>query len=162
MAEFFPPIKDEQLMVVTIVLKKLESNPSYLDDPDCPYSPSVKTFFRDFKAKKLAADPEAMIAPNLFENKDETEVLDKQLQRIISDLDHMQNTLGAADVSDRLALLKAKTSLIEKLIGLRERVYNLRELTDFRNLIIAGLEEICTKDQITQFMKNLDGTLKHE
>lgn len=146
----YPTVRDETVLSLTPVLKRSLQDPSYLSDPECPYSDLVKDFFRQFQVTKTV---------DLFEDKDELVVIDQQIHAIINDLEAVAAQLGSADHSEKLTYFKTKSSLLEKLIGMRERVLNLREVNEFRSVILAFLDEVCSKDQITDLMKRLDGVL---
>lgn len=146
----YPTVRDETILALTPVLKRSKQDPSYLSDPECPYSELVKDFFRQFQsAEKI----------DLFEGKEELLVIDEQIHAIINDLEGVAAHLGNADHSEKLNYFKTKTSLLEKLVSLRMQTNNLKEINEFRSVILAFLDEVCTKDQITDLMKRLDGVL---
>jgi hypothetical protein len=154
MAEhFYPTIREEQVMLFNVVVQNLEKDPGYLDHPSCPYPDTVKNFFR----KSTASAP---VIDLFADGEDREMVLDKQVEKLINDLEAFANTLGNADHSEKLQYYKTKTTLIEKLISMRERVFNLKELNEFRSVVIQFMDEICTKDQITDLMKRLDGVFQ--
>ena len=146
----YPTVRDETILALTPVLKRVKQDPSYLSDPECPYSELVKDFFRQFQTTQTV---------DLFEGKDELLVIDQQIHAIINDLEGVAAHLGNADHAEKLNYFKTKSSLLEKLIGMRERVNNLKEINEFRSTILNFLDEACTKDQITDLMKRLDGVL---
>lgn len=145
---FYPNIKEDMIPVLSLVFQNLQKDPSYLNSPECPYSEKLKDVFRKFETTKSV---------DIFEGNDELLVMDQQIQKIINDLEGVASALGSADHQEKLNYFKTKTSLFEKLISMKERVYNLKELNEFRSIILAFLDEICTKDQITDLMKRLDG-----
>ena len=98
-----------------------------------------------------------MVTVDVFSEGDYDNALDKQVEKIINDLEAYALTLGTGDVSERLQYLKTKTTLVEKLINMRERLVNLKELNEFRGVILGFMGDVCTKDQITDLMKRLDG-----
>lgn len=148
---FYPAIKDDTILTLQLVVKSLEKDPQFLDHPDCPYSEVAKAYFLSTTVKGTVV--------NLFEGEDEVEVIDTQIQRVLSDLEAMGPQMARAETNERLAYFKAKTTLLEKLINMKERVFNLKELSDFRSTLISAIEDLCTKDQISDFMKRLDGIL---
>lgn len=150
---FYPQFREEQVMVINLIIQNLEQNPEYLDAPECPYSDSVKDLFRKFRG--AAATIEDF---DLFDGDDEYEVvLDKQVEKLLNDLESFGMTLGSGDTSEKIQYFKTKSVLIEKLVNLRERLMNLRELAEFRSVIIGFLEDVCDKDQVTKLMQRLDG-----
>lgn len=149
---FYPIIKDETIMTLQIVTKSLKANSAYLDSPDCPYSESVKQFFR------LSVE-QSTVTIDIFEGADEVDVIDRQIQKALSDLDAMGLTMLSAETNEKINYFKTKAMLIEKLIGLKERIFNLKEVSEFRNIMLEAIEQLLNKDQITEIMKRLDGVL---
>lgn len=150
---FYPNINSETVMTLSLIEKFLDKDPKFLDHDDCPYPAEVKSFFSK-RAQAMSAP-----AVNIFEDEDDVDVMDKQIQKVLSDLDSMGAAMVAAEVNERIAYFRAKTTLVEKLMNLKERVFNLKELQEFRATVLQGLDDICDKDQITTFMKRLDGML---
>jgi len=147
---FYPKIREDEILKLNVVVKSLEKDPTYLDHPDCPYPDTVKDFFR-----KQAAPVEV---EDLFGGDEEKEILiDRQVEQLINDLEAFSKQLTNADHSEKLQYFKTKTTLLEKLVTMRERVFNLKELNEFRGTILAFMDEVCTKDQVTELMKRLDG-----
>lgn len=144
---FYPIISDDLLVPLQVIRRSLEKDAGYFDHPDCPYPAEIRELFQE------------TASVDLFAENPELDVLDSQIQRVINDLEAFSRTLKSTDHSEKLAYFKTKTSLIEKLIGMRERVLNLKEISEFRNLIMQFLDEICDRDQISDLIQRLDGAL---
>ena len=150
MAAFYPNIRDDTILMMKSIELALDKDPSYLDKAECTYSDTVKNFFRARAAPKLTA-------PIFTEEGATDEELDVQIKRLMSDLESFGQNLTSADHSEKLQYFKTKTVLIEKLVNIQEKILNLRELNEFRSVLLQFMEEICTKDQITTLMTRLDG-----
>jgi hypothetical protein len=150
---FYPTIRDETAVALNAVLQNIQLDASYLDKPECPYSPAIKSFFKS--RIETSSGPEI----DIFAGEDELIVLDSQIIKVINDLEKFGNTLTSEDVTEKMAYFRTKTSLIEKLVTMRERLANLKEISDFRSIILGFMNETCTKDQITDLMHRLDGVL---
>lgn len=148
---FYPTIKDETVLMLNVVVQNVEKNPSYLTSPECPYSDVIKKFFQRTGVEAPPVD--------IFAGEDELQVIDTQIFKIINDLESFGQALGTEDVTEKLAYFKTKTVLFEKLISMRERAFSLKELNEFRSAILGFMNEVCTKDQVTDLMHRLDGAL---
>lgn len=153
---FYPQIRDEQIMVLNAVTLNMEKDGGYLDSPECPYSDQIKAFFRK-KIDVSAAKGGEIV--DLFEGEDQLGLLEDQIKALINDLESYGKKLEASDSTEKMAYFRTKTALIEKLVNMRERVFTIKEINDFRSTVIAFMNESLTKDQITAFMKRLDGVL---
>lgn len=150
--KYFPNISEDQILLINRVFRSISENPDYLSDPKCPYSQTVKDFF----LKQVPSGD----APNLFEG-DEVVAIDKQIQKLMNDMEAYGQGLGPGDSSEKLQYFKTKNSLIEKLLTNKERVTNLKQINEFRSIIIQFMDEVLDKDQITDFMKRIDGVLSN-
>jgi len=147
---FYPKIDEETLIQFELVLKNMEKDKEYLNSPDCFWSNKVKDFFQKLQPAAAA---------DIFAGEDELLVIDEQIQQIINDIVAVQHTLGNADATEKMNYFKVKTALFEKLISMRERVMNLKEINEFRTTILNFMDEVCTKDQVTDLMRKLDGVM---
>lgn len=148
---FYPTIKDETILMLNVVVQNIEKDPSYLTNPDCPYSDVVKKFFQRTSTPVAPVD--------MFAGEDELLVIDTQIAKILNDLEAFSKELSSDDVTEKLAYFKTKTVLFEKLISMRERTNTLKEINEFRSAILGFMNEVCTKDQVTDLMHRLDGAL---
>jgi hypothetical protein len=151
---FYPNIRDETIMTLNVVVQNLAQDPTYLSSPECPYSDTVKKFFYSKVIQENSAPP-----VDIFAGEDELMVLDEQIIKVINDLESFGKGLSGADVAEKMAYFRTKTALIEKLVTMRERLANLKEINEFRLIILNFMNEELTKDQITALMLRLDGVL---
>lgn len=149
---YFPNISEDQILLINRVFKNIEDNPEYLNNPDCKYSETVRRFF----ATRAAAGAAAV---DLFGEGDEVVAVEKQIQKLLNDLEDYGQKLGVGDSSEKLQYFKTKNSLLEKLLNNLERAANLKQINEFRSTVIQFMDEILSKDQITDFMKRIDGVL---
>ena len=146
---YYPNISEDQILLINRVQRSLDENPKYLDE--APYSQIIKDFF-----KKTAV--QAATSPNLFQGETVDDVTE-QVKKLMNDLEYFGSQLGNADQSEKLQYFKTKTTLLEKLITQLERTSNLKQINEFRSIVIQFMDEVLTKDQITDFMKRIDGVL---
>ena len=148
---YFPNIQEDHILLINRVLRSIAENPAYLDNPKCPYPETVKAFFQK-QAVPVAT------SPDLFEG-DEIVAVEKQIQKLLNDLEVYGQGLASGDASEKLQYFKTKNSLLEKLLNNMERANNLKQINEFRSIVIQFMDEILTKDQITTFMQRIDGVL---
>lgn len=150
---YFPNISEDQILLIRRVLRSISENSDYLNDPQCPYSPLVKEFLTERVSVGTSST-------NLFEG-DEVVAVEKQIQKLLSDLETYGQGLGVGDTSEKLQYFKTKNSLLEKLLTNMERATNLKQINEFRSIVIQFMTEELTPDQITNFMKRIDGVLSN-
>lgn len=147
---FYPSFSEHQILPLKAVIAFIQQDPDYLTGPDCPYSPDLKSLLNELVAKPIAA------GPSEFEKAtDKLEFIESEIGASLQDLKHL-NEQGL-EPAEKLQVAKARAGLIEKLINSRERVWNIREMSVFQGQVIQFLEDICTKDQITELKQRLRG-----
>jgi uncharacterized protein YutE (UPF0331/DUF86 family) len=151
--KYYPALNEDQILLINRVFRSLEEDPNYLNSQQCNYSPVIKAFFT-----RVPTTPG--VTTDLFEG-DEVVAVERQIQKLINDLEDFAGKLTDADSSEKLQYFKTKTALLEKLIGHLERAANLKQINEFRGLVIQFMDEILDKDQITNFMQRIDGVLKN-
>lgn len=157
MPTFYPSLREETILALNVVVQNLEQDSNYLDNTDCPYSDPIKNFFR----KKISVSGSNIVV-DVFEKAEGETDLDKireQIVAVINDLEDFGRKLTIADSTDKMGYFRTKTALIEKLVNMQERTFNIKEINDFRNTLLGFMNEVLTKDQVTQLMQRLDGIL---
>ena len=91
-----------------------------------------------------------------LEGADEAIMIDDQLKMIINDLEAMGASMTKAEPKDRIDYYKAKTTMYDKLISMRDKALNIKAVYDFQNTILEFMNDVLDKDQITKLMKRLD------
>jgi len=148
---FYPSIPEGWVLPLRAALTQMAANPNYLSALDCPYGPALITFLSEMSAPGASG-------PSDYENAaDKNEYIEMEIGRVITDLNLLQAGLGKADHSEKLAVAKARTGLIEKLVLSRERIANVREMNQFVSKVTQFLDDLCTKDQITELKNRLRG-----
>lgn len=149
--KYFPNISEDQVLLINRVMRSLVENPDYLNDPKCTYSAPIREFFAKHTKTVVGVQ-------DLFEG-DEVVAVERQVQKLINDLEQFANQLTTDDTSEKLQYFKTKTTLLEKLLTHLERAANLKQINEFRSIVIQFMDEVLDKDQITKFMQRIDGVL---
>lgn len=136
---YYPVIQENELQ---IVLKLIQSDPGYLDDPMCPYQEDTK----------------ALLAVTQAEN-DAVEHGEDGLLREIEDLRQQLKDFGKklddSDLQEWNTYFRLNASLMEKLVTLKERTLNLQLVRQFTEAVLQIMEDELTPDQRTTIMKRL-------
>ena len=147
----YPNISPAAIPQFNAVLLQMETMPGYLDDPACPFSSDVKQFFR----RVAGAGP--ALEENIFsDSEDKLATIENQIGSLIKSLDDLAKGLTNKDHAEKLSYFKTKASLIEKLVGMQKDVFSMREMAEFQAIFLTFMEDICTKDQISELMERLD------
>lgn len=148
---FYPKLDGTQFMQFKIVVENMLKDDEYLKG--APYDKESIQFISGLRP------PDVIDLFGESEGAEEMAVIDSQLKTIINDIEAMAPTMVKAETKEKIDYYKAKTSLYDKLLSMRERANSVKEMYDFRNTILGFMHEELTKDQITALMKRLDGAV---
>lgn len=59
------------------------------------------------------------------------------------------------DNAERMSYFRVATSLLEKLIGMRERANNVKRVSQFYSTVLGVMEEVLEPEQITEVRNRL-------
>ena len=129
---YYPKL-DEKMMEV--VSKIYENDPNYFDDPKCPYSQEVKDIYKK-KTKYNDFDThnsELKSSEGLLE---EINLLSSQLKHYWQEIQSGQGTTPA----DKNTYFRLATTLLEKMIDMREQVTNIKQFEAFTSLVLDVID----------------------
>lgn len=134
---FYPELDPWPLQVIA---QQLEENPLYLEDPECPYPEEVKSLFQiRGKVSEDLADID----------------LEHETLALYQDIKTSRDNFQDDDHAERNSYFRVATSLLEKLLNMRERANNIRQVSRFYEAVLQALERYLEPDQITEFRDTL-------
>lgn len=141
----YPTITDAQLVPFRALEAQLGQFPDILDRSDCPYPPHIKSLMR-----RLTGD--ATVAREVTYTDDD---LVRETAELYNEVRLAGQTLKSTDAKDQMAVLKTSSDLLTKLMTLREKAVNIREMSRFQKSVIEVLETVITPDQRSEFMEKM-------
>ena len=147
---FYPKLDESSFFQFKVVVENMLKDEDYLKADECPYPPAMKDFFMSLRPPEVS---------DVFSGDDDVLVIEEQIQKIINDLESMSPAIAKSDPGEKMNYFKIKAALYDKLISMQEKTMNLKEINEFRNIILEFMHESLTKDQITALMHRLDGIM---
>ena len=165
----YPPLRLGLLTSLAQMKKDLEEDPHLLKSPDCPYDQDVIDILGKLLATKVIekqvqyveqADPVVKKRgrpekPGKVSDAGSVEVAD-EVRRILAQLEKLEPEDGMADKTMALQILKTRTALIEKLISMEERSYNIKKTSNFLQVVIQILDDCVSEDMRQVFLKKIE------
>jgi 23S rRNA maturation mini-RNase III len=155
MSDFYYPELDTKTIKHLPILQKLsQDHPSYW--LTAPYAGDVQLILEGLlKEKKVVheATPSAQ-----SEDQDNWEFLYEESKTLYTNLKNA--AVGNMETSEKMAYFRTATSLMEKLLGMQERANNLKQVSDFYQLILDIMEGELVGDQRTRVMQRLSEATK--
>lgn len=102
-----------------------------------------------------------MLIPMGSVEEEDTEVdLEKESQKLYRELQDAKENFGIDDHSERIAYFRVSTQLMEKLVALRERAHNIKQISQFYRAVMGIFEEMLEPGQITEVRDRLSEYLR--
>jgi hypothetical protein len=80
----------------------------------------------------------------------------RELENTIASMKTLETEEGF-DANDRVAVLRAKTSLIERWVSAKKDLFGVREMSEFQMVVLAAMEELLDVDGRAKFIEKLKG-----
>lgn len=147
---FYPTITPETLTPFNAALSLMMKDPGYLDHSSCPYPEPVRQFLH-----KLATGSGAPVAELADVSLETPEDVLEQLSQLYTTLMGFGKSIKASDASEKIQWAKASTSLLERIVTIRERTLNLKQFSEFQSAVLGLLNEVLEPAQRTDFVDRL-------
>jgi hypothetical protein len=143
MSRFYPPLTDDALWAFHVIMENIASDPGYLGE-ECPY-PVDFIELLEKKPRRIS---------DLGEKLEEID-LEQEAHALFLELRESKDHLTIDDNAERMSYFRVATSLLDKLIGMRERANNVKRVSQFYTSVLGVMEEILEPDQITKVRNRL-------
>jgi len=133
-------MKTESIWDFVQLMQRLTTEPELLDTDQFPpeFRALVKPLLQTTVAKAQTIDD-----------------LMTEIQSLYNELNQFSPGILEADRETYTQYLKLKTSLIGKIVELKERTMNLRTVKTFQDRVLAAVDKVLTSEQRTEFMNIL-------
>lgn len=167
MAKSYPPLRMQVLSALLELKDGVIADPEFLDSPDIPYdgeilttlkkilAPTVRTVTIDNTPKAPAAGRGRPTKDVVLGEEDQAKIRD-HLEKLIKELDDM----GEGDVSmptnEKLQVIRLKTNLSEQLLKQQERAFNVKRMSQFKEVVVGILDDLVSEKDREVFLKRLE------
>lgn len=156
----YPSLDINTLMTLATVKEQISANPDYLKNS--PYGADIRAAIITL----LPIDDQTVVSRTSGPRRggkgkneiteDQAAMIEQEAMNLLKELQDLKPGAGKGlDHDTKIAIIKAKTALIEKIIGVQERFYNVRKVSGFMKTVLAILEKL-DPDQRSDFGKELE------
>ncbi len=131
-----------------IVERAVVAEPGYLDAS--PYPPQVRRLFAVASPPAVEAEAEGFDPAEV----ETWEDIARQSKKLFTKLERL--SIDTSHVSDSLQIIKTQAALLERLLGIGEKASEIREIAEFRRIVLNALADVMTADQRNDFMAQLE------
>lgn len=143
---FFPPLPIEAKWPLQLILQNMKGDAGYLDKARAEGKWDAE--WLDLLAMFSGARGISLVRGELVEDDMEAIDIPGEVGALFRELQDEKLKLGTKDNAEKMAYFRTATSLLEKLISLKERAYNVHQVGQFYATVLAVMEEVLTIDQI--------------
>ena len=160
----YPTISISALNNLKIVLDNARHDPTYLDGRKAPYDKPTRELL-----KSLIADPilEVTVPESKPEGQQKRGAKSKKTQITISELDKeydelrgyiqdIKRDINGLEPNEKIQVIKTHAALIEKMLGMKERIKNLKKMDQFIATVIQLMEDELPQDLRMKVLEKLE------
>ena len=164
----YPTLRIGVLRALQTLKQHYLADPEIFDRPDCPYDIDVRKVLKEILEIEVRVEERVVEkrvvndggerrkkAPGL--NEEDQEKIATELAELLEQLKDMEEGEGEKELDQtaRLAVFKLKTTIIEKIINLRERVLNVKRIAQFEAVVIGVLDDLVSEDDREVFLDRI-------
>lgn len=169
----YPTLRFGVLQGIAELKAACDAEPGFLRKPDVPYdNDTVELLERIFKPVEIEVIKEVSVekpergavgrpSGKRALTDDDTAELESEAREMLTELRQMAReedgeTLKQMDTATKLTIIKTRTSLMEKLVTIRERFTSSRQVIAFQQTVIGVLDDLVEEDKRDEFLKRLE------
>ena len=159
----FPTLRIGVLQSMTELQAQFHHDPHLFEAKDCPYdSETISALKQIFKVREVEKVVEKEVIRTVEPVKDENltkeqqETVETTAFGLLDQLKELGEGEKGLDTSTKIQIIKAKTTLIDQLVKIRERVMNVKRVSVFQTVVISILDDLMEEDRRQEFLKRIE------
>ncbi len=168
MAKFdFPPLRLAALNALLTIKERMVADPQVLKSTDCPYDDeTIECLGKILEVREVERVVERVVTVNKNERGRPRKVdglkiedlaeLDDEVKGLLKSLREMDAMEGALETNERVQILKTKASLIEQALKNRERILNVKMMSEFQSTVIGILDDLIDDEGRDAFLTRIE------
>lgn len=146
----FPPFSETEQSRIGLLLKMLSKNPTLLSQLPDTYADVFKRNLSD----SLGLAARSTLVETQGEDGEPVDIL-LQIEAMITQINNIQLESAKLDPAERVSMMKNQMALFEKWVSVKEKALNLKEMSEFQQVVISFIDEVLTPSQRTDFINRL-------
>ncbi|WMC09523.1 hypothetical protein PU634_10385 [Oceanimonas pelagia] len=158
---FYPRLSEPvTLDSLKLIRRHLQEDPEYLDHPSCPYSAELAEFLKEILPERKNPLEEISTETEPANDIEPEDVdIETESRRLYHEMRGFLKGIEKSDVSERAAMFRTCTALLEKLITIQERAQGVNQYMGFKRLMFEAMDEYLTPSERTELMERLEKEL---
>lgn len=183
---YYPQIDEKALAAFLTIKQQMGQHEGYLESPDCPYDEFTRIQLVRLTNREVVEKVVETVIEKVVERKAETAVraaegggtgpkkvtlktsgVDQQavsaeIQGLRTELAQLKMDSKGLQTSDKLAIIKVRAGLVEKLVQMDERINNLKRLSLFQSTVMGVLDDVVDEGGRKEFLKRIEPFAREE
>lgn len=161
----YPTLRVAVLQGLRDLKEQFEIDPKVLQADNCPYDPETVEILTRILAPKIVrevvevvreAEPADESARSGLLTSEEVGLVDQTIGELLRQLNELGEGETNLDTSTKIAIIKAKATLIDQMLKSHERVMNVKRIAEFQSIVISILDDFVDESARSAFMKRLE------
>jgi len=148
---YYPELTPDVKKFLTLVPKLMQTHADYLTHPECPYEEEVVLLQRLFAPQNQELNPKNI---EFYLNKDID--IAEESQALYWEIKTVKANMGTDETSEKVAVFRLMTTLLEKILTLKEKAEGLEHFEQFKTMIINTLDRYLDSQQKSDFCQQMD------
>lgn len=159
----YPTINAKNMASLVSIVEQAAADNDYLDPATCPYDPGTIDMIRRILAVGgLDAIVHATIRPERGKVGRPSKAPSIPISEVEKEIDEIRQELGTLKIdgqtmetSDRIQVIKTRAALIERILGMKERIADVKRFHSFVTVVIGIIEEHVPVENREQLLMEL-------
>lgn len=163
----FPTLRIGVLQSLQSLKEQFTADSGLFEREGCPYDRETVEVLRGLmettvvEVERVVERTVEVAATNRGVTDEDIGVVEDELRLCLKELRDINmergdgDSVAKLDDETRLKIVKAKATLIEQIVKLRERVMNVRRHSEFEGVVVGILEELVGEDDRAEFLARL-------
>lgn len=161
----YPTLRVTVLQGLRDLKEQFENDPSVLKADNCPYDPETIAVLTRILAPKIVtktvevqveAPSEVGKARSGLLTDDESNLVDQTIGELLKQLNELGEGEMNLDTQTKIAIIKAKATLIDQMLKSHERVMNVKRIAEFQSIVIGILDDYVGEADRGAFLKRIE------
>lgn len=119
------------------------------------FQPKIVETIKEVEVVRTAKAGRGRPSGDVALSADAQEEVLKEVKDLIKQLNELDAGDKALDTGERVKIINTKSNLIERLVKMQERVFNVKRMSDFQDTVITILDDLVSEKDRTTFLKRL-------
>jgi erythromycin esterase-like protein len=168
----YPTLRLGVLQGIVELKAACDAKPGYLRSAECPYdNDTISILERLFKPVEVEVIKEVIVDKPEAKKRGrpsgkkaltdaETSEVEREASEMLKELRQMAKTeageMKQMDTSTKLSIIKTRTTLLEKLVTIRERFTSARQVQSFMHTVMELLEDLVPEERRGEMLDRLE------